>query len=121
VADLEVTFTRLDLPGLAARFTDRHGGVSVPPYDDANLALHVGDDPDAVTANRRSLRERVGAPIVWMEQVHGADAGLVEGPTDDVVAGVDALVTATAGVALASIIRDLVRVRLLMAAAAGGC
>ena len=37
-------------------FTDRHGGVSVAPFDSMNLAGHVGDDPDAVAENHRILR-----------------------------------------------------------------
>ncbi|MFW8341562.1 laccase domain-containing protein, partial [Klebsiella pneumoniae] len=32
--------------------TQRHGGVSQPPFDSLNLGLHVGDDPASVQANR---------------------------------------------------------------------
>ena len=42
-----------------AVYTDRHGGVSAPPYDSMNLAGHVGDDPAAVARN--ALRLAVGA------------------------------------------------------------
>jgi polyphenol oxidase len=57
-------------------FTDRHGGVSRPPYDSANLAHHVGDDPAAVETNRvrAGAAHGVGPPSAWAEvrQVHGS-------------------------------------------------
>lgn len=56
----------------------RAGGVSRGcwglPSGDAgglNLGLHVGDVPEHVRANRERLREVVGMPIQWLEQVHG--------------------------------------------------
>jgi len=53
--------------------TTRIGGVSAAPYAGLNLAGHVGDDPAAVAANRRLLREalRLPAEPLWLEQVHG--------------------------------------------------
>jgi polyphenol oxidase len=53
--------------------TTRTGGVSHPPYDSFNLAAHVGDDPQAVAANRARLREQMQLPAepVWLTQVHG--------------------------------------------------
>lgn len=51
--------------------TTREGGVSQPPYASLNLGLHVGDDPQAVAANRAILREHLPAEPVWLEQVHG--------------------------------------------------
>jgi YfiH family protein len=64
-------------------FTDRHGGRSSPPYDAANLADHVGDDPVRVATNRRLLADVLAARApgtvpadparwVWLRQVHGA-------------------------------------------------
>jgi hypothetical protein len=56
--------------------SDRHGGVSRPPFDAANVGDHVGDDPEAVAENRRRLARRAGLPAperwVWLRQVHGA-------------------------------------------------
>ena len=43
-------------------FTDRWGGVSAVPYEELNLGGAVGDDPDAVRANRE-LRRQV--PRAW--------------------------------------------------------
>ncbi|AGY91423.1 hypothetical protein SPICUR_02040 [Spiribacter curvatus] len=56
-----------------AGFTRRYGGVSQPPYDRLNLALHVGDDPMAVHENRRRLieHEHLPEPPRWLSQVHG--------------------------------------------------
>lgn len=36
-------------------FTSRHGGVSSGSFADFNLAIHVADDPAAVSANREIL------------------------------------------------------------------
>ncbi|VAX09345.1 FIG00003370: Multicopper polyphenol oxidase [hydrothermal vent metagenome] len=47
----------------------RHGGVSLPPYDSLNLGKHVGDDPAAVTENRRRLQ--LPSEPIWLTQTHG--------------------------------------------------
>lgn len=52
----------------------RLGGVSKPPFDSLNLALHVGDEPADVLANRRKFIRSLGfglADIVTPNQVHG--------------------------------------------------
>jgi len=53
--------------------TTRQGGVSQPPYAEFNLATHVGDDPEAVAANRNLLCDALALPSAphWLEQVHG--------------------------------------------------
>lgn len=56
-----------------ARVTTRLGGVSRAPFDSFNPATHVGDDPQAVAANRALLRARLPAEPRWMDQVHGTD------------------------------------------------
>lgn len=71
--------------GVNAVTTTRRGGCSVPPFDSLNLATHVGDDPAAVDANRRTLVEALVLPSepAWLEQVHGVevvDAGGVTTP-----------------------------------------
>ena len=67
-----------------AVFTDRHGGVSRPPYDSLNLAGHVEDDPAAVADNFRRLAARLGLPdpAGWVRpfHVHGAEVHEVGGP-----------------------------------------
>ena len=63
--------------------TTRAGGVSAPPFDTFNLGDHVGDDPAAVTANRKRLTSAIGLgddSVVWMNQVHGDHVVVVDEP-----------------------------------------
>ncbi|ASA23547.1 peptidoglycan editing factor PgeF [Paenibacillus donghaensis] len=67
---------------ITAGFSERAGGTSEPPYDSLNCALHVGDDPAAVAANRELLAASLGfAQEAWTcgEQTHGADIAVVTG------------------------------------------
>ncbi len=97
-------------------FTDRWGGVSAVPYEELNLGGAVGDDPAAVTANRKLAAVSLGVDpgrVVWMNQVHGADVAVVDGPWGDrPVPEVDAIVTAQRGLALAVLTADCVPVLL---------
>ncbi len=92
-------------------FTDRWGGVSAVPYEELNLGGAVGDDAGAVRENRTlaagSLRLDP-ARVVWMNQVHGRDVVVVDGPwgSDAEIPAVDAVVTARRGVALAVLTAD---------------
>ncbi|MDT0435311.1 peptidoglycan editing factor PgeF [Streptomyces sp. NPDC005840] len=91
-------------------FTDRWGGVSAVPYEELNLGGAVGDDPRAVRANRASAAASLGLDagrVVWMNQVHGADVAVVDGPWGERPAPeVDALVTTRRGLALAVLTAD---------------
>lgn len=61
-------------PARVRAFTStRGGGVSQAPYTSFNCADHVGDDPQAVSTNRRILAEQLGLPSApyWLQQVHG--------------------------------------------------
>lgn len=62
-------------PAVEARITLRQGGCSHPPWDSNNLALHVGDNPADVAANRAQLLQNLpgASGIQWLEQVHGTD------------------------------------------------
>ncbi|PIT77932.1 peptidoglycan editing factor PgeF [Limnohabitans sp. G3-2] len=51
--------------------TDRRGGVSAPPWDSMNLGDHVGDALAHVQSNRALLQSAVGAPLIFLKQVHG--------------------------------------------------
>jgi len=53
--------------------TTRQGGVSQPPYDSFNLGTHVGDQPEAVAANREQLRLLLPDEPAWLNQVHGTN------------------------------------------------
>ena len=52
----------------------RLGGFSKSPFDSLNLALHVGDEPADILANRKKFIQSLGfnvADIVTLNQVHG--------------------------------------------------
>jgi YfiH family protein len=91
-------------------FTDRWGGVSAVPYEELNLGGAVGDDASAVRANRERAAGSLGldpARVVWMNQVHGHDVAVVEGPWGDAEpSAVDAVVTTRRGLALAVLTAD---------------
>jgi YfiH family protein len=71
---MSVDFLDFRFPGLdtvRCVFTTRRGGSSQGPYAQGNLSLEVGDDEDAVRANREALRANLGVRV-WQElrQVH---------------------------------------------------
>ncbi|MEO3794024.1 peptidoglycan editing factor PgeF [Nonomuraea sp. B10E15] len=94
-------------PGVHVAVTDRHGGVSAPPYGSRNLGGMVGDDPAAVRANRAALAAelRVRA-VVFMRQVHGTDVAFVSEPFGDEPPALDGVFTTEPGLALASLGAD---------------
>ncbi|MGW0839319.1 peptidoglycan editing factor PgeF [Streptomyces sp. NPDC002787] len=107
---------RENVSGAHFAFTDRWGGVSAAPYEELNLGGAVGDDAEAVLTNRELAAKSLGLEpdrVVWMNQVHGADVAVVEGPwgSDD-IPSVDALVTTRRGLALAVLTADCVPVLL---------
>lgn len=86
-------------------FTERTGGVSLPPYASLNLGSHVGDDPAAVAENRRRALASLGAVglqerLLVPNQVHGdtvvrvapTDAGDLAHVRERLAAGADAVV-----------------------------
>ncbi|GGW32196.1 peptidoglycan editing factor PgeF [Streptomyces xantholiticus] len=107
---MTVQHDAIDESGAHFAFTDRWGGVSAVPYEELNLGGAVGDDPEAVLANRAIAAKSLGldpAQVVWMNQVHGNDVAEVTGPWGDGRAlEVDALVTARRGLALAVLTAD---------------
>lgn len=91
-------------------FTNRRGGTSAAPYATLNLGGGVGDDPAAVAANRAIVAARAGVPdhrLVFMRQTHSrlVHAVALGEPVPD---GVDGIVTADRGVALAVLVADCV-------------
>ncbi len=65
--------------------TIRQGGVSLAPYANLNLALHVKDDEACVRQNRQVLRAVLPSEPVWLNQVHGVtvlDAASLQGLAD---------------------------------------
>ena len=102
------------MPDLSTRpvrmvFTSRAGGVSAAPYDSFNLGAHVGDDPDAVAANRGRLADVLGLPeerFVWMEQLHTNTVTPIDAPSATPVEATDALVTREKNLALCVLVAD---------------
>ncbi len=105
--------------GLRAAFTLRQGGISGAPYDSFNLAAHVGDAPEAVSANRSELRARLQLPDepLWLEQVHGAQVVDADRLAGSAPRG-DAAVSRRPGRVLAVLVADCLPV--LLAARDGG-
>ena len=60
-------------PGFRLAVTTRGGGSSAGSRAGLNLALHVGDEPEAVASNRLRVRQALAlpAPPHWLRQVHG--------------------------------------------------
>src|SRR5437868_11283687 len=87
--------------------TDRHGGVSAPPYGSRNLGGLVGDDPAAVQENRRRTAAELGVrDIVFMRQAHSADVAYVTEPFGADAPPLDGVFTTEPGLALASLGAD---------------
>ncbi|MEE1765432.1 MULTISPECIES: peptidoglycan editing factor PgeF [unclassified Streptomyces] len=125
---------RENVSGAHFAFTDRWGGVSAAPYEELNLGGAVGDDAAAVTTNRELAAKSLGLEpdrVVWMNQVHGADVAVVDGPwgspsaadsgpgsdpdscsVSGGIPAVDAIVTTRRGLALAVLTADCVPVLL---------
>ena len=110
-------------PRVRAGFTRRPGGGSAGPYAGLNLALHVGDEPAAVAANRELLAAWAGGPVTFPHQVHGTDVLVVGGPGElggsaerggsgDSSEPADAVVTAVPGTAVGVLVADCVPVLL---------
>lgn len=59
-------------------YTTRHGGFSSGAYASFNLGLHVQDDAYAVIKNRAYVEEKIGFPVVYMNQVHSSKVVLVD-------------------------------------------
>lgn len=102
-------------------FTDRTGGVSAPPFDSANLGLHVDDDPADVAANRALVAAECDVSVdalATMNQVHGREVAVVSAaPVHDPPPRADALISQASDVALVTQVADCVP--LLLAEPAG--
>ena len=92
--------------------TVRTDGRSAGRYAKCNLGTHVGDEADAVAANRRALAVNLGVDhIAWLNQVHGRDVVRADKVTRH-VATADASVTRAAATACAVMVADCVPVLL---------
>lgn len=66
----------------------RVGGDSQAPYDELNLALHVGDTPENVINNRQTLSKYLNLPSepVWLEQTHSSNIVAIDTYAEKVTA-----------------------------------
>ncbi len=105
---VEVNRSRL-LEGLPHGFLGRRGGVSVGVVAGLNAGLGTGDEPEAVTENRRRAVQAVepGARLATVYQVHSPDCVLVTEPWPDAERPpADALVTNRPGLLLGVVTAD---------------
>jgi polyphenol oxidase len=91
--------------GVRALFTTRAGGVSPAPFDSLNLGDHVGDDPQAVAANRAKLASALGARPVFLQQVHGIELAHLHPDTPDGTVA-DACLSTEPGLACTVMVAD---------------
>ncbi len=84
----------------------RGGGISQHPFESNNLALHVGDSPQYVAANREQLvaAEPSIEWIQWLRQVHGV--AVVDADCPDQTPDADACITDIPGIACAVLTAD---------------
>lgn len=67
---------------IKAYSSTRLGGVSEGPYASLNLGGHVGDDIEAVEANRLRFAQQIKMPnsLRWLNQVHGIQTACLPSP-----------------------------------------
>lgn len=73
----------------------RTGGHSQQPYDELNLAFHVGDNPENVKKNRNTLTKNLllQSDPVWLEQIHSSKIVCINSALENIEA--DASYTTT--------------------------
>ncbi|WP_084652967.1 peptidoglycan editing factor PgeF [Nocardioides insulae] len=71
---------RATLGSVDLAFTDRHDGVSAPPWSELNLAVSGGDDDAAKAKNHELLLADFapGAALADLYQVHGREVAVAE-------------------------------------------
>jgi len=88
-------------------FFGRLGGVSRGDFAGLNVSLSVGDDPEAVAANRQTVAEAMAiGPLAILKQTHSTRVETLTGPIAPGSIDADALVTATPGIALGILTAD---------------
>lgn len=106
----ETTAHLKPLDGISHGFFGRRGGTSTGIYDSLNAGLGSGDSSRAIIANRKLIRDAVGAEdIMSCHQVHGDEAITVSEVVNDRPQA-DGMVTAMPGIALCILTADCVPV-----------
>jgi YfiH family protein len=109
-------YIALEVDRARVAFTDRHGGVSIAPYNTANLGFATGDDPAAVTENRKRVAQALGEARdaqawAWVRQVHGGRVVTIDVPGGG--GDADALVTTATGISLVVLAADCAPIALV--------
>lgn len=100
----------LDLPGIEHGFFTRNGGASSGIYQSLNCGFGSDDDKEHVAENRALIAKTMGVAsdkLITAHQVHSPDAlAVTSGFADGQAPKLDALVTATPGLAVAILTAD---------------
>jgi len=97
-------------------FTSTRGGSSVGDFASLNLGGHVGDDPLLVESNRTLVADAFGVGrdrLLFMNQRHGSNVVVVDGPWQGEPPEADAIVTTSTDCALAVLVADCTPVLLV--------
>ena len=93
----EPQLTYYDLGDHVVAFsTTRHGGCSTGNYSGFNINNYCGDETSHIVENHRSLAAVLGIDdnhIMMPHQVHGTEVRRIDGPQQEVIEGVDAVMT----------------------------
>jgi len=98
-----------------AFFTDRWGGVSQAPYNELNLALHVGDDPLKVLQNRQILADSEDFYIdnlIYMDQVHSDHIAVIKDTLTNKQEKCDGIITNLPNIPLMVMVADCIPILL---------
>ncbi len=88
-------------------FFGRQGGHSQAEFAGLNVSLTVGDDADAIAANRRDIADALGGgPLIILKQVHSTRVQTITTAIDASAIEADALVTSTPGLLLGILTAD---------------
>lgn len=93
----------MELPEIVHGAVTRHGGVSGDLFSSNNISFGVGDERENVIKNRAIIKKWFGfSHLVSAHQVHGTKIHRVKSPVneDQIIDGVDALITDVRGVGL---------------------
>jgi len=87
-------------------FFTRTGGRSAGPFGDNNMSLNVGDDAEAVAANRAGVAEALAGRLAIVRQTHSTIVLTIDVPLDGAPPEADALVTGRPGLLLGILTAD---------------
>ncbi len=116
-----LTIPSWEKQGARVVFSSRQGGCSQGTFTSFNAALHVGDAPISVLANRYQLMRLMGSDLsnlVCCQQVHGCEVAVVDSSCaglgaicyEDALPNTDGMVTDTPGLVLATFYADCIPV-----------